>query len=1283
VPQLQGGTVAGRAGARYKTVATMVTKEISWREGDTQTTCPLDAIHRFVVRGLVAHYIEVEDLHFNHDSAVLLADYRDTSAADDDASEDAQDDAQEVRITAIAVLAATYEHLQRHPAKQVLVTGHTDKSGSDSYNLALSKKRADNVLALLQGNRDAWVSSCLAQTKVEDHQQLLKWLYEDHAWDTDPGTIDNETGPNTEGAIQRFKETFNTEFSASIPVNTRFDEEAWRAMHQIYERELLESMGWTQAELDGVRQNLVLVDSGAVGCGENWPVTGENRSRIDRRVEIVFFDPSEVPPLPLACHPSPTQCNPPLCDFRNPGLYALSPLPVEPVLAPRFRVLVHLLLVWKDPDGVDHLFAQGMTAHIEFGDGRAPLDVAVDDAGIVHFIADKRSQSFTLSFVFSGVQYFASAPAAAPEPERIVPEAEVAELVRTGWRVWRLPERLDLDTCDWQVDAATAPTYTAPNFTALETLSEIGTADAPCRCELLPHWQYLQLTYFDRKLKQRLSVVPLTFEGFFDKAASSGPPDTQSNWTTHPGACQALPWVVRKRGGNPVNEPDADTLLQVRCKAASFIDSRATDRVLISKNPGAASSDPGLNGGADDPFDMTKPSGERLAFYDLPPLWKSRAYFCKVGARQGRYETLATEPTTDAAPVRFSLDDIVLATQTGSAAPTPLAWTPDAQPTNRIALFSHTFAGGADLSTVGLYKPDTANNLSFFTTRPTVETDRNYIADYPDWTRLVIVQGNAFDVFDQRVVVDPDGVVGARAAIRHVDVTVSPHFRQHIGLHASGELEPRPAAIDRAFFSIQPMYEQRHHQWWRPSNRTHDRGIGRYDQILVRCSDVEADGVTEVARCVSYFRFFFNFAPTFTANNNTTAVGAALTGATAASWVETAISGLLRRWNGPDGAMNPGPASIEPKTAAQFKSTTLWFAQDLPSAIAHYELGIFREPAGGKVRAYMSASSGQGALDTSDNVAQVSGWFTFAHETGHGASLHDEYVEPTTRTNLLGNWLDSFDSFSPGSPYVRDTRTMMVQNMTVDTRDHWHVAEWLRTRLGNTQDFVIRHGTHSYEIPHHSETPAKNHVCWPLREDINRVVSGRPHSHFDAFLYPLGDDRFATTALPTRVGKPGAFDGILVVVVKLRFEFHIAFDATTRNNIHNFLTGVRDQIILRYCDRYFVTGTAAGRTFARALLDFSPRFWVRNPGQDYSSEDPQDDDEHIEISMKASGPPEWDSGLFSDDHELHFPFNQPAHVFAQTYFADMVGVTSATVSDPSAFTTIVQGVFPGGTVHAL
>jgi len=303
-------------------------------------------------------------------------------------------------------------------------------------------------------------------------------------------------------------------------------------------------------------------------------------------------------------------------------------------------------------------------------------------------------------------------------------------------------------------------------------------------------------------------------EGFLEAGSSSGDADTVSNWTTDPEACQALPWILRKSGdGSALAKPDATTLLQFRSKAQTYIDSSGSDRVIVTKSPGSPSNDLALLEGPDTPTDLAAPTPGRLAFYDLPPIWKSRTYFCRLSggsgapaAREGRYEDLAGDATTDAQPLLFSLDDLVL---TGPDL-APITWQPDATVPNRFALFANHFGGGTNLTSFGLYKPDgmttTANNLACFTQIPTAETGRNYIADYPDWTRLVVAGGNLFDCFDRRIPDGPSGVVGARAAVRWVDGTPS-----GIGV-AIGGAHPAPALVANAtthpFYAAQPFYQQ-------------------------------------------------------------------------------------------------------------------------------------------------------------------------------------------------------------------------------------------------------------------------------------------------------------------------------------------------------------------------------------------------------------------------------------------------------------------------------------------
>ena len=196
--------------------------------------------HEFQFRRFKAFFLEWEDLHFNHDSSVLIADHRDTASSDDDDSTGAQADHEHEHVTALAIIASVYKHIQNHPEQKLLLTGHTDRSGPASYNLALSRRRAQNILFLLRGEKDNWAEHNTPQNhhEVEDYQQLLKWLYAEHNWDTDPGEIDNLLGPATRGATERFQEQYNSEFGQNIPVSGIVDRHTWGAFFDIYMQEL-------------------------------------------------------------------------------------------------------------------------------------------------------------------------------------------------------------------------------------------------------------------------------------------------------------------------------------------------------------------------------------------------------------------------------------------------------------------------------------------------------------------------------------------------------------------------------------------------------------------------------------------------------------------------------------------------------------------------------------------------------------------------------------------------------------------------------------------------------------------------------------------------------------------------------------------------------------------------------------------------------------------------------------------------------------------------------------
>ena len=155
------------------------------------------------------------------------------------------------------------------------------------------------------------------------------------------------------------------------------------------------------------------------------------------------------------------------------------------------------------------------------------------------------------------------------------------------------------------------------------------------------------------------------------------------------------------------------------------------------------------------------PSVERLGLYDLPVLWKSKGYFTRIGGKADFFDKLGATATSDAQPLTFSLDDMVLVDDKFKA----VTWNPT---NDRVAIFSNKIHQG--IST-GLFRPDSA--LPYLSQVPAIVKDRNYLADYPDWTRLIAMRGSLYDVFDHRVSKADSDVVGARAAVRWKDATLS------------------------------------------------------------------------------------------------------------------------------------------------------------------------------------------------------------------------------------------------------------------------------------------------------------------------------------------------------------------------------------------------------------------------------------------------------------------------------------------------------------------------------
>jgi hypothetical protein len=286
-----------------------------------------------VLRLIDVYILEMEDVLFHHNSAVMMPQAPAGASSQDGTEDDATDPMDAIiregqeSVTGIRALGLVFRQLEYAPDNKLIVVGHTDTSGQAGYNFDLSDLRAQNVLYLLTGERDEWADVCYGKQKVEDYQQILKYCFThpERQWPCDPGDINNVWGPSTRNGIEVFIERYNRDYAdvqvppaEHIPPDTlsiierdgqkRWTREMWKAVYDLYSQDLGEFFDGGAADLESARtqlfendENWVDPENRFLGCGESFPIDDSEknnyRSQSNRRVVILFFDSDEVPEI--------------------------------------------------------------------------------------------------------------------------------------------------------------------------------------------------------------------------------------------------------------------------------------------------------------------------------------------------------------------------------------------------------------------------------------------------------------------------------------------------------------------------------------------------------------------------------------------------------------------------------------------------------------------------------------------------------------------------------------------------------------------------------------------------------------------------------------------------------------------------------------------------------------------------------------------------------------------------------------------------------------------------
>lgn len=1112
------------------------------------------------------------------------------------------------------------------PGAPMTIFGHADPVGDDNYNKVLSGRRARAVYAVTTRNTEIWEKLYSNSDGTSDDWKLKHLQIMLLALGFDPGnTADNVTAQHTQ-AVKNFQKSKSLKDDGDPGPDTR------GALFKAYMDFLCPV---TLAKTDFLGKG---ADAGGKadfqGCSEFNPqmmfskaendafaasadkTKRNSENSVNRRVMALLFRPGtkialEKWPCPrtsegtAACttrlfhdqakrrtfqekrRTNAEQRDTFACRFYD-RMTGTSPCEGPSIPIDDRKLRVFLRLVYLDPEGKKQPFPKDMPVIVANPAGDQNEKVISDGQLIFDF--DRAKGFFTLEFKHpDNYVAVATAKTTGAEKNRWLEAADVDAAVKDFYNVFKLPKEWTLTTSKWS-DADT-PLYnkTEFRFEKLTPLTaEVGVEGSPVEMVLDPHWQFVRLEFFDRTFGhashggKRISTPPVLLEGFRDGSAARGAvpnPDTRSNWSIELAdpakQTQALPWILQRKADKSADErPTEKVLLQFKQPANTFIKSTdGTTRVLEVVGDAA----------------KRGPGPDRMKLYDLPELWKSNKYFTRGAATDKFYDKLnAADVKTSmdkTKPLTFSLDDIILVNATGA---------PDSVGGDDLPLiFFHQFkkpsSGNADIKDQGVWKLGTDTTKTFYPYSNVKMPVKHYLTDYADWTRIVIVNGNIYEGFADRT---PDtgahDVVGARAATMWLDAIAA-------GNTPGNTIDPRPTTTNKPFYSIQPYcFQDMHRVRGRdmPAGTSNENTtkvpifpgwfLGRYDTVLLRCCDL--DGTDELAFNFNFFRFFFDFTNPPTQNDDGTPFNNG-------NYKKLMLENVPKRWNGPETfttssgsaiVTNTGDFTYVPQTAGAipFKCKPFIYCQDMPQPRAHFRLNIVVQP-----RADMHGGTGIGNFSTGNEAATPSnGFFTAAHEVGHGYALPDEYNERWSSGSCSYEH-PGFACNIPGDPYSAVPGALMMEGVnTVENRYFWHSAEWVR-RIIN-KPLQVESGAFKYLVPPHptAVNNSRGFVYFPLFIDSRRT--GGTRGLFDSYLYIFGKDSYAN-----RVKSGVEYDGILSVVVKIRYQFPTA---AAHTDIFNPIRDFRNTIDANMNRKFVFIGALTPANFTNCLVHFAPRTLVED-----------------------------------------------------------------------------------------
>jgi outer membrane protein OmpA-like peptidoglycan-associated protein len=298
-----------------------------------------------------AHILEFEDTLFRLKSSAMLPEGQAPSTSQ--VSEGSG-------FNGINAVASILEFLKGSD-RALLVTGHTDTSGSDEYNEKLSLNRAGCVYAAVVGDRDLFKAMANGphlsgkderySVNKQDHIQIADWAANRFGWPCSYAGNGNDYF----ATVKQFQKSYNANSHAGNSEVADIDPDGdwgpltWGAVFDCYELELCRHLKIERSGLSAYRdqfdwqKQVVYPMKPYVGCGEYHPVDkpekNDSRNQTNRRVVAYIFDSGEEPDV--SCFSG--VCAKKECELFDQSKYPTVPIPVDTgdITTKVFRIRLH------------------------------------------------------------------------------------------------------------------------------------------------------------------------------------------------------------------------------------------------------------------------------------------------------------------------------------------------------------------------------------------------------------------------------------------------------------------------------------------------------------------------------------------------------------------------------------------------------------------------------------------------------------------------------------------------------------------------------------------------------------------------------------------------------------------------------------------------------------------------------------------------------------------------------------------------------------------------------